>query len=78
MQLYSWGANSYGQLGTGNTEDHFLPISCGYFEEDLKGLTGGGGHSLVWAKNYFFAVGLNSHGQLGNMIDIIPRSWSHK
>lgn len=44
------GANSYGQLGLGHTEDILLPQALTWFfcdEGNIKNITGGGGHSAV-------------------------------
>lgn len=48
--MYLKGANSYGQLGVGHKEDVLIPqsledVSCKC--EDIKSITGGGGHSAV-------------------------------
>ena len=65
MPLFAWGANSYGQLGTGNLNDSFSPVLSNLSIGDIVGITGGGGHSIAWSRTCFFSVGHNSHGQLG-------------
>ncbi|XP_033110754.1 secretion-regulating guanine nucleotide exchange factor-like [Anneissia japonica] len=65
--LFSWGANSYGQLGIGNTTDKFIPQRVESFpSEAIKCIKGGGGHSVVVAKSgNVYVCGWNSKGQLG-------------
>ena len=49
------GANSYGQLGSGNKTDSLLPNRCVLSDEIVRilvKLTGGGGHS-VWLSSQF-------------------------
>lgn len=66
--LYTWGANSYGQLGRGNTEDQAEPRSAesGLQEEQIRAVTGGGGHSaLLTDSGELLVCGQNHKGQLG-------------
>ncbi|KAJ7344405.1 hypothetical protein JRQ81_000355 [Phrynocephalus forsythii] len=65
--LFVWGANSYGQLGLGHTEDVVLPQALtGFNEENIKNITGGGGHSAVLTDaGKLFFCGQNKDGQLG-------------
>ncbi|XP_020667003.3 secretion-regulating guanine nucleotide exchange factor isoform X1 [Pogona vitticeps] len=67
--LFAWGANSYGQLGLGHTEDVLLPQALtGFFcnEENIQNITGGGGHSAVLTDTgKLFFCGQNKDGQLG-------------
>ncbi|KAJ8002526.1 hypothetical protein DPEC_G00159820 [Dallia pectoralis] len=71
--IYSWGANSYGQLGQGHVEDLLLPRLA----EDgarhtlkltraVRSLSGGGGHSTVVSdEGELLVCGQNHRGQLG-------------
>ncbi|XP_029063292.1 secretion-regulating guanine nucleotide exchange factor isoform X3 [Monodon monoceros] len=66
--LFSWGANSYGQLGLGHKEDVLLPQQLSDFCNPgcVKRITGGGGHSaVVTDEGSLFVCGLNKDGQLG-------------
>ncbi|KFU87930.1 Secretion-regulating guanine nucleotide exchange factor, partial [Chaetura pelagica] len=63
------GANSYGQLGLGHNEDVLVPqslkdVSCK--RQDIKSITGGGGHSaVITGAGELFVCGHNKDGQLG-------------
>ncbi|KFV46808.1 Secretion-regulating guanine nucleotide exchange factor, partial [Tyto alba] len=63
------GANSYGQLGLGHKEDVLVPqslkdVSCKC--QDIKSITGGGGHSaVITGSGELFVCGHNKDGQLG-------------
>ncbi|NWH60411.1 SRGEF factor, partial [Geococcyx californianus] len=63
------GANSYGQLGLGHKEDILVPeslkdVSCKC--QDIKSITGGGGHSaVITGAGELFVCGHNKDGQLG-------------
>ncbi|XP_069713822.1 secretion-regulating guanine nucleotide exchange factor isoform X5 [Phaenicophaeus curvirostris] len=68
-RLLAWGANSYGQLGLGHKEDVLVPqplkdVSCKC--QDIKSITGGGGHSaVITGAGELFVCGHNKYGQLG-------------
>ena len=70
--LYSWGDNSDGQLGVGDTLDRLEPTEItNRFglnpAETFAKLATGDGHSVVLTSDYrVFAWGQNSYGQLGN------------
>lgn len=63
--IYSWGDNTFGQLGDGTTINRPAPVA-------VKGLSkvtqfsGGGLHSLALAAGEVWAWGNNEIGQLGN------------
>ncbi|XP_040266059.1 secretion-regulating guanine nucleotide exchange factor [Bufo bufo] len=67
--LFTWGSNSYGQLGLGSTDDARAPRQvpglgemCGI----LKSLGAGGGHSAaVTDCGKLYVCGQNKSGQLG-------------
>ncbi|XP_064599874.1 secretion-regulating guanine nucleotide exchange factor-like [Liolophura sinensis] len=68
MAVYSWGANSYGQLSTGRCEEKCEPgeITLPFMPSQAVELSGGGGHSLlVTESGKLFTCGSNSRGQLG-------------
>ncbi|XP_034230431.1 secretion-regulating guanine nucleotide exchange factor [Thrips palmi] len=70
MKLFSWGANSHGQLGQGSiSEACCLPteISASCMDPaSIVSIVGGGGHSLVLDRSgNVFAAGWNNKGQLG-------------
>lgn len=64
--LWTWGSNTYGQLGLGNTTDKNTPTQVGTFTTwDM--VAAGKGH-VVASRTYgaVFAWGYNFHGQIGN------------
>ena len=65
-RVWSWGANWYGQLGDGTTNDQHAPkIVSGL--SDVRTLAGGGLHSLaVRTDGSVWGWGRNDFGQLGN------------
>ncbi|XP_060518323.1 uncharacterized protein LOC132697073 [Cylas formicarius] len=72
MNLYAWGANSYGQLGLGHKSDEeLLPKevqlkACDLRAENIVSIAGGAGHTLVLdSKGVVYCCGWNSKGQLG-------------
>ncbi|XP_031618966.1 secretion-regulating guanine nucleotide exchange factor [Contarinia nasturtii] len=77
FDLYSWGANSHGQLGLGYksemcTTPQKLSLDVSLDLENIEKMHGGGGHLLILDKNgRMFGCGWNSKGQLGmcNTID---------
>ncbi|MEN6327872.1 MAG: fibronectin type III domain-containing protein [Syntrophomonas sp.] len=64
--VYTWGKNLYGQLGTGKTDIHLTPVKVA----DLTGVTaiGGGTESTIAFRSMekVYAWGNNDNGQLGN------------
>ncbi|XP_068255271.1 secretion-regulating guanine nucleotide exchange factor isoform X4 [Nyctibius grandis] len=75
--LFLQGANSYGQLGLGHKEDVLVPqslkdVSCKC--QDIKSITGGGGHSaVITGAGELFVCGHNKDGQLGlnHTVDVL-------
>ncbi|XP_017562150.1 secretion-regulating guanine nucleotide exchange factor isoform X1 [Pygocentrus nattereri] len=66
--LYTWGANSFGQLGQGHAEDQAEPqcVDDGQERQRLRAITGGGGHSaLITETGELLVCGQNHKGQLG-------------
>jgi len=72
MTLYSWGANSYGQLGLGTkSEQEVEPKevcldNTGLKVDNIVSIVGGAGHTLILDNNgHVYSCGWNSKGQLG-------------
>ncbi|XP_062318597.1 secretion-regulating guanine nucleotide exchange factor isoform X2 [Osmerus eperlanus] len=66
--LYTWGANSYGQLGQGHVEDLSVPklvVDDLQLSGTVQGLSGGGGHSALVSDGELLVCGQNHKGQLG-------------
>ncbi|XP_072528394.1 secretion-regulating guanine nucleotide exchange factor [Salminus brasiliensis] len=66
--LYTWGANSFGQLGQGHAEDQVEPqhVDYGQPSRKLRAIAGGGGHSaLITESGELLVCGQNHKGQLG-------------
>ena len=71
FELFTWGSNSYGQLGVGDQTNRNVPTQVGD-EDDWVSLAGGAFHSLAINSNgELFAWGRNHHGQLG-VGDAVP------
>ncbi|KAK3103835.1 hypothetical protein FSP39_022301 [Pinctada imbricata] len=67
-QLYSWGANSHGQLGLGHREDQLLPREVIVDSNQAVGaVSGGGGHTMcILEDSFLLTCGSNDKGQIGN------------
>jgi alpha-tubulin suppressor-like RCC1 family protein len=75
---YTWGANTYGQLGNGDNdpaENRYIPVQVlgvnkvGLLPK-IDGVSAGGTHILAFVKNgNVYAWGNNGDGQLGNNSD---------
>ena len=68
--LYSWGRNTKGQLGTDDVENKFLPVavSTAHLAENLtfSAIAAGGSHSVALGSDgNLYSWGWNSSGQLG-------------
>ena len=65
-KLYAWGANAYGQLGTGDSEDRFYPSEVRIQADFVEEVAGGGFHSLALDnENQVYSWGLGDGGRLG-------------
>ncbi|XP_058972380.2 secretion-regulating guanine nucleotide exchange factor isoform X1 [Pocillopora verrucosa] len=69
-ELFSWGANSYGQLCCGHKNDVSFPenvgASCHLKNSVVAAIDGGGGHTaIITGKGKLFMCGWNNKGQLG-------------
>ena len=67
--LFSWGANSYGQLGQGHVSEQVATPAVVHLNPQIGKivcLRGGGGHSvLLDDTGTLWSAGWNSRGQLG-------------
>ena len=64
--LYSWGGNSYGQLGAGDTNNRASPRQEGNGGTAWTAIAAGGYHTVaLTAQGYPYAWGQNDFGQLG-------------
>ncbi|KAL2093847.1 hypothetical protein ACEWY4_011159 [Coilia grayii] len=81
-KLYTWGANSYGQLGQGHAEDLASPhyAESSYLDRGVTCIIGGGGHSaLITGAGSVLVCGQNHKGQLGlghttDVLSFVPLS----
>lgn len=66
-ELYCWGDNSVGQLGTGNTTSSSVPVHVtGLTGVTIVQVTAGANHTCALAKDFsLYCWGLGSSGQLG-------------
>ncbi|MCL2701315.1 MAG: PEP-CTERM sorting domain-containing protein [Phycisphaerae bacterium] len=67
--LYSWGRNTYGELGVGNNLNNaacYTPRQVVGMSSDVTAIAGGTFHSLAIQNGALYAWGQNSAGQLGN------------
>jgi len=63
-ELFAWGRNNDGQLGTGDNNTRLSPIRIGS-RSDWERVSAGNRYSLAIANGELFAWGRNSDGQLG-------------
>jgi len=64
--VFSWGANSYGQLGNETLDDIIKPASLDRLKCNISTVTGGGGHTVLLSEDkHVYGCGWNSKGQLG-------------
>ena len=69
-ELYVWGYNAHGQLGTGNTDHQHLPIKPDTtFQGNVNKAVFGGGTNyegcIVQTRNGLYAAGYSEFGNLG-------------
>jgi alpha-tubulin suppressor-like RCC1 family protein len=70
QEIYTWGYNGYGQLGSGNTSNYNVPFKpSGAFQGNVTKAQIGGGSSyhgtILQSGNQLWAAGYNAHGNLG-------------
>lgn len=69
--LYTWGINSYGQLGTGDTTHRLTPVLVAQNVEKVYAQKNAGYHvdySMIFIKKtdgYLYGCGYNGYGKLG-------------
>ncbi|WP_347273655.1 cell wall anchor protein [Candidatus Kuenenia sp.] len=64
--VLTWGANSDGQLGNGNTDENSVPTKISGLPV-MKGISAGEAHGLAVTEDGFvYAWGINDEGQIGN------------
>jgi uncharacterized repeat protein (TIGR03803 family) len=64
--LWSWGQNSDGQLGLGNTSTQWVPVQVGTATDWVQ-VSNGGAHSVAVRSNgTLWAAGDNFYGQIGD------------
>ncbi|EDO31645.1 predicted protein, partial [Nematostella vectensis] len=72
------GANSYGQLACGHTDDVIKPAVHSNWKDDVLCITGGGGHTaMITDSRELYTCGWNNRGQLG-LGDTINRIELHR
>ncbi|XP_046569429.1 secretion-regulating guanine nucleotide exchange factor-like [Haliotis rubra] len=65
-RVYSWGANSHGQLAQGHQEDVLEPREITCVPDDIQSICGGGGHTLaITKKGRLLSCGSDEKGQAG-------------
>ena len=70
--VFVWGLNNYGQLGTGNTESHYMPKKCLPLselntdeEKNLKVASGQHHSVFVTSEGQVYSCGRGDYGRLG-------------
>ena len=64
--LYAWGGNSYGQMGTGSTTLRINTLTA-IGSSTWKAVSAGGDYSLgIHSDDKLYAWGRNTYGQLGD------------
>jgi alpha-tubulin suppressor-like RCC1 family protein len=72
--VWTWGANSYGQLGNGSVSDSSVPVQVSGLS-NVTAATGGEFHSLaVKSDGTVWAWGANTYGQIGDGTPLTRRT----
>eukprot|EP01006_Ploeotia_vitrea_P025095 TRINITY_DN57923_c0_g1_i1.p1 TRINITY_DN57923_c0_g1~~TRINITY_DN57923_c0_g1_i1.p1 ORF type:complete len:429 (-),score=37.68 TRINITY_DN57923_c0_g1_i1:538-1803(-) len=75
--VYCWGLGSQGQLGTGGTQDYFIPtVVPTMLGKHIKHVVGGGCWSAAVSDTELYTWGCGADGQLGhgdNSDSLVPR-----
>jgi alpha-tubulin suppressor-like RCC1 family protein len=71
FQLFSWGANKYGQLGIGNNSNLGAPVAVNmtgvFLSKKISAIAAGGFHALALTTDgSLYAWGYNYYGQIGS------------
>ena len=81
VEVYSWGNNTYGQLGLGHSEDTHSPAYVPALSKiRLQRVICGGQHTIALTSDSVWSMGRNDYGQLGLgtisrlLDDVIPPS----
>ena len=81
--IYSWGNNTYGQLGNGTNDNNFTPskVSLPTWAPKFTQISAGNGHSLALdSDGNLYSWGVNYFGQLGtgnnNAVQLTPSKGS--
>lgn len=75
--VWSWGANSFGELGDGTNERRSVPAPIGKLA-DVVHIAAGTKHAMAMTKDgRFWVWGSNDHGQLGER-DVEARNRPHE
>ena len=64
--LYAWGANFYGQVGNGTTDDVLTPHKVQGIEGNIKQVIAYGSNVYIITDTGLYAWGSNRNGQVGN------------
>ena len=73
-QLFAWGYNNYGQLGTGNQTSYSSPVQVGSLT-DWNQISAGAYHTIAtktdgtlwaWGHNFYQQLGLGGLGDITN------------
>ena len=69
---YGWGANKNGQLGNDEMRNHYTPIICNKYPDNIISIKCGGIHTLLLTlEGKLYSFGDNYNGQLGLNNDYI-------
>lgn len=64
--VYTWGYNSYGQLGNGDTNYRVLPVKVDGLQGIVKIKAGNGSAFAIDNNNCLWVAGYNGYGNLGD------------
>jgi alpha-tubulin suppressor-like RCC1 family protein len=67
-KIFSWGDNTFGQLGDGTTTQRTIPVFCGAIGgKTVAAIAAGGNHCLALTTDgLVYSWGYNGYGQLGD------------
>lgn len=67
--VHCWGANTFGQLGDGTTDNRASPVQL-RGRTAVASISAGGGHTCLAGQDHAFCLGANNSGQLGAGISL--------